>query len=231
MEAPKAQPVEDNKMPTVEEVNNENTQSPQLEEVPSDPKAELLSALTPPPLPDAIVRANQADLDKAEKMLAQFGYTFPIKGLLESYKALHQTQVTTAKILVEVASQTGRANQFIGAIEQQQVKMQEEYNKKLEAMKTLGIQPEQMQQPQAAPRQGMDLSMLGQFLPQIMQAFTQQPAQPANTMGINFAEIGQKFVNAKLEEALNPAPDPLAEVGKLLLTQAASKVAASAALK
>jgi hypothetical protein len=212
----------------------------ELQEVkPTEPTQEELAAsllhdLSPGPLPDAIQNADEKQLEEAEATLKRFNFSFPIRGLLDSYKELHAKQEAQARVMVGLAIQTGRANQFVEGVVQAQKAQKAEYEKKLEAMKTLGINPEQMQQPPqaTAPQGGMNMGAMMQFLPEIMKAFSAQPApQPASTLGLNFAEIGAKFVNAKLEEALNPAPDPLAEVGKLLLTQAASKVAASAALK
>lgn len=224
MEAPKEPSAQENTKPEVAPVELQEVKEPTQEEL----AASLYNDLAPAPLLSAIANASEKDLEKAEKALENFGYSFPIKGLLNSYKELHVKQTAAAKVIVGLAIQTGKATQFVNAVTEQQAKMQEEYNKKLEAMKTLGIQPDQMQQ--AAPKQGMDLSAIGQFLPQIMQAFS-QPAQPTAPTGINFAEIGAKFMQQALDNAMNPQPTALEKIGEMVIAQAVPKIAANIAAK
>ena len=190
-----------------------------------DIKAELLAALTPPPLPEAIANADQVQIDKAEKTLQDFGFNFPLKGMLDSFKSMHEQLSKQAAVLVQIAETNGKVNGFISNVEQAKAAQQKLLVERTEAEKQfLATHPEyQKQAEQKKQGGGFDIMSLIQQGAQLI------GNQPANS---GFSEALQtkmlSFFDKALDAAINPQPSVLEKLAeKVLLDSSAKKLAAA----
>ena len=220
-----------------ENASNEANKEPQQtveqpkEKTQEELKADLLCYLSPPCLPEAIQNADAKQIEKAEKTLKDFGFSFPLGGMLQTFKDMAIAQQRTAQVIVKMAEQTGKATAFVSQIEAKQAEYNATMQKRAETEKAfIETHPEIKQtNQQAPPKMGFDLS---QIMPLIQEGLKNlnAPQAPATGM-LNFAEIGQKFVQNALEQAMNPTPSALEEIGKQVIQQAVPKIAAQIATK
>lgn len=191
-------------------------------------KADLLALLSPPPLPEAITNADPKALAKAEETLKGFGYSFPIRGMLESYKALHATQQTTAAILAEVALKSVKAEGFVTQVikeQEQQAKVLAE--RKRTEQEFIATHPEYAQQPQqqqASPMGGLNLQTIAPLIQGLLGGQTAAPV--SNPLMEKFNEYVIKKMDSELTNLMNPAPSMAERVGEALINEIVAKNAA-----
>ena len=210
--------------PQAADPKNEDPQK----EIQEDPKASLLAYLQPPSLPEAILYVNKNQIAKAEEALSNFGFSFPLQGLLDSYKGMYECQQKTADILVKVAEQAGNANNFLNNVQKAQAEQQKVITeRKVAEEQFLKTHPE-YQAPQQATPQGKAAGFnVADILQNGMKLLNETAT--ANPMTDQFNNYIAKKIEVELSQMLNPKPSAFEELGIQLVKEITSKRAAQIA--